>query len=62
MTGSVPPRGTHRIVRHVTRDKAKLEKIADILRIPKAERGKLHMVELHTITSAAPAPRKRRAK
>jgi hypothetical protein len=60
MTGSVPPKGTHRIVRHVTRDKAKLNRIADILEIPRAERGQLHMVELHTITKAKAAPRKRK--
>jgi hypothetical protein len=50
------PKGDFRLVRHVTVDKAKLEKIADLLGVPKSERAQLHSAELQVLLGGK-APR-----
>ena len=41
------PKGTKKVVKHVTTDPHKLDQIADVLEIPKSERRGLWAAELH---------------
>lgn len=59
MTGLVP-KGTFNIVRQMTVDEATLQKIAELLGIPEAERGRL--VSGTVYIGPGPAPSSRRAR
>ena len=57
------PKGNFRLVRHVTVDKGKLAKIADLLGVPESERAGLHSAELHIVQRGrSPATRRRKKK
>lgn len=60
MGGAVFEKGAHRIVRQVTVDREKLEKIVEILEIPEADRAQIISdTEAIHIYVAAPRPRAR---
>jgi len=57
MGGAVFEKGAHRIVRQVTVDREKLEKIVEILEIPEADRAQIISdTEAIHIYVAAPRP------